>query len=165
MDLSIPVDLLPLAAADMREAAAAATWLREFRRKKRPKPEEHYLARIVESGMVVSYWRSFSKSKKLGRLPAEYVPKERRDLHKRLQELRNKVYAHVDEHPFRTAKFALRSDEGTGRTMLDVSVESLHFPPERLDEMITWCEQLAVRLELEAYLRSGEKTVAFGGIG
>jgi hypothetical protein len=110
-DPSIPVHFLPLAAADLREAAAAAAWLRAFRSQEHPATEQLYLARAVETGMIVSYWRPFSTINNLGSLPDKYVAAEHRELHELLHELRDK-----GPRPRRRAPRPVSPSSSTART-------------------------------------------------
>jgi hypothetical protein len=113
-DRTIRRELLPLAAHDLRDAAQAAVWLAEMRRRKRPTQALLYFARAVETGMVVSYWRPFSVHNEIGKAEnkkswltkQKYVPRHHWDLHKRVGVLRNEVYAHVDKHSSRSVSYA-----------------------------------------------------------
>jgi hypothetical protein len=82
---------LKLAASDMRLVAGAAETLAE---------DEHVACeRMLETGLVVTYARSFTPDSKRRRLGDEWAPVDPADqrLHDRLLELRNELYAHTDE--------------------------------------------------------------------
>jgi hypothetical protein len=148
LDRSRPRELLSLAAHDLRDAAQAADWLVAMRRQKEPTQAMLYFARAVETGMVVSYWRPFSRHNKFGEdagkkgylASKRYVPPEHRELHLCVRTLRNKVYAHIDEHESRNVSYV------PGK----ITVESAFFPIDRLDEMVALCAAVIQKLDGEA---------------
>ena len=81
---------LILAAEDMDQAASAAEALRT------DTSGDEVWTRALEAAMAVCYMRPFTSG--AWTLPGKYVPKGRAEngLHRRLHDLRNKVYAHSE---------------------------------------------------------------------
>ena len=88
---------LILAAEDMDQAFAAAVALRT------DTSGDETWTRALETAMAVSYMRPFTTG--AWKLPAKYVPNARaeNELHRRLDVLRDKVYAHSDQASGRSA--------------------------------------------------------------
>lgn len=88
---------LILAAEDMNHATAAAVALRT------DTSDDENWRRALETAMAVSYMRPFTTG--AWQLPGKYVPRARAalELHRQLEVLRNKVYAHSDEASGRSA--------------------------------------------------------------
>ena len=97
---------LILAAEDMDQASAAAVALRT------DTSDDDAWTRALETAMAVSYMRPFTKG--AWRLPGKYVPRDRaqNELHRRLKDLRNRVYAHSDEASGRSASMKTRATSG-----------------------------------------------------
>jgi hypothetical protein len=88
---------LMLAAEDMAQASAAAVALRA------DTSDDETWRRTLETAMAVCYMRPFTSGE--WKLPGKYAPKAKAEnqLHRRLDDLRNKVYAHSDEASSRRA--------------------------------------------------------------
>lgn len=88
---------LILAAEDMDQATAAAVALRT------DTSDDEAWRRALETAMAVSYMRPFTAG--AWKLPGKYVPRAKagNELHRRLDHLRDKVYAHSDEASGRSA--------------------------------------------------------------
>lgn len=72
----------------MRDAAAAADMLIARQNTR--------VTRALETGLVVSYCRAFTKGEGLKKLTRNDVPAEYHELHDWLLRMRHKVYAHTD---------------------------------------------------------------------
>ena len=88
---------LILAAEDMDQTTAAAVALRS------DTSDDENWRRALETAIAVSYMRPFTTG--AWKLPNKYVPRARgpKELHTRLNDLRNKVYAHSDKASGRSA--------------------------------------------------------------
>jgi hypothetical protein len=133
--------LLALASSDLKQAAAAARLLRNA-----SSPNER---RALETAIVVCYARPFNEKNKLGRLNPKWQPERgpKRKLHRRLLQLRDGVYAHIDPEARRTAyaTFTL-DDEGFVAGGGGVAEQwRKHIPLADLPAIIELCETQAER--------------------
>jgi hypothetical protein len=90
---------LVIAESDMRQVEAAADYLAFA-------SMNADAARVLETGLVVTYARPFGERQGIGTLDRdEWAPKDEamRKLHFALLKLRNKLYAHSDRTEFRDA--------------------------------------------------------------
>lgn len=142
--------LLVLATEDMRQAAAAARALKKLRAQagNSPSDDQYHLIHVLETGLVVAYMRPFTERRKAKPLSVEeFVPKKWRHFHIELRELRNKVYAHIDEHPRRDGDITHGEDRTTGVSGHGISVHTQGLSPETLDQVIAMCDEQAHRFE------------------
>jgi hypothetical protein len=98
---------LILAAEDMDQATAAAVALRT------DTSDDQAWRRALETAMAVAYMRPFTTGG--WKLPGKYAPKDRaaKELHRTLEALRNKVYAHSDKASGRSASMkTLKTSHG-----------------------------------------------------
>jgi hypothetical protein len=97
---------LILAAEDMQQASRAANALRT------DTSDDEAWRRALETAMAVCYMRPLTTG--AWKLPNKYVPEAspNRDLHVRLRDLRNEVYAHSDEASGRSASMQTTSTKG-----------------------------------------------------
>jgi hypothetical protein len=138
--------VLLLAAEDMRQAATGARFLQGLRVETDETMTRHQydLIHVLETGVVVAYMRPFTQShtyKPLSR--DESVPPEWHAMHDELKELRDKVYAHTDDHPSRDASFTFGGDAATGVSGYAFNVHTVGLRPERLVEIVTLCDEQA----------------------
>ena len=98
--------------------------------------------------------RPFSRSDSFEPLTRdEFVPTNWHSLHDELKELRNKVYAHIDDHPNRDASvtFGVAS---TGIHGYAFNVHTVGLRPERLDEIVSLCDEQAAKFGSVALMRN-----------
>jgi hypothetical protein len=97
---------LILATEDMDQATEAAVALRT------DTSDNAAWRRALETAMAVAYMRPFTRG--AWRLPKKYLPASStgRDLHKRLKQLRNRVYAHSDKASGRSASMTITATTG-----------------------------------------------------
>jgi len=133
---------LVLAVSDMRQAAAAARTL--------VTEDDRDMARVLETGMVVSYMRPFT-GRPPGRLPEAYVPQAAAgaEYHAELKDLRDRLHAHTDEESGRVVSVLSAVREG------DVVSVQWHeqgpaISPEELPGLIEHFERLRDRFGSEA---------------
>src|SRR5919109_82743 len=102
---------LLLAVSDMEQAIRAAQVLVL-------EEDDGRLARALETAFSVTYMRPFTQGS-LGQLPAEYVPNAGggEDVHAKLKDLRDKVYAHTDEESGRYAFVTATARQGNTVTI------------------------------------------------
>jgi hypothetical protein len=116
---------LILAAEDMDQAAAAAGALRT------DTSDDEAWRRALEAAMAVCYMRPFTSG--AWTLPGKYAPKARaeNEFHPRLNELRNKVYAHSEAGGRTASMKTVATSEGIatisyGSAWWAFPVEDLH---------------------------------------
>ena len=73
------------------------------------------------TAFFISYTKPFSKNKGLMELPVRHIPRERRDLHRRILAIRNSLYGHIDP----TAKLS----SGEQLHKVKVRIKSGHLLP------------------------------------
>jgi hypothetical protein len=141
--------MVGLAASDMSEAQSAARALRTM------KPIDIPTKRVLETGLIVSYSRSFTKSSIVTLLRDEYAPADEAlaNLHYRILELRDSRCAHTDKDADRQIAVqygpdgSVGSAETFGPVLSPDEVELAHelFEVQRqrlLEEAITIDEEL-----------------------
>src|SRR2546426_8238359 len=95
-------DAVRLAGESMFDVIAAAEFLRDTWLPNQPAGADHVRVRTaLETGMFVTYARPFTQSQLHRLAPARGLTPEQRQLHEEILELRNSVYAHTDETPWR----------------------------------------------------------------
>ncbi|MHB8469017.1 MAG: hypothetical protein ACYDCH_04575 [Gaiellaceae bacterium] len=148
--------LLLLAAEDMRQAATAARFLKGLRVEtgETMTEDQYHLIHVLETGLVVTYMRPFSRSHSFEPLTRdEFVPTNWHALHEELKDLRNKVYAHIDDHPNRDASvtFGVAS---TGVHGYAFNVNTVGLRRERLDEIVSLCDEQAAKFGSVSLMRN-----------
>lgn len=141
--------LLLLAAEDMRQAAEGARLVKRLRAEAGHSPSQQEVARIhvLETGIVIAYMRPFSWSKHFTPLSKKDVPAEWHTLHGKLRNLRDKVYAHIDEHPARDASVGWNWDSSEGGPSgYQFEVHTVGLSPDDLEGIITLCDEQAAKL-------------------
>jgi hypothetical protein len=104
---------------------------------------------LIETGLIVTYARPFTKGRGSGfPLPLSFVPVSKRDLHRRLKELRNKVYAHIDA--VAPAEFGREGDW----TVVEAGVEAETWKSpqllnqDELRDLAELCDEVVARLRV-----------------
>jgi hypothetical protein len=125
--------VLLLASSDMDQAAAAARTLEA--------ETDGVLARALETAMAVCYMRAFTTSS-LMTLPNQFVPTTSPDaeLHARLRDLRDKVYAHTDRASGRSASMKISGVDGDV-VSLEWREEWMPFPREAIPSVVALFER------------------------
>jgi hypothetical protein len=102
--------MLGLAAVDMSEADHAARFLRTM------KPADLPLKRALETAVIVSYSRAFTKSSIVTLPRGEYAPADERlaRLHDRILDLRDSRSAHTDKEADRQISVHFGSEGSAG---------------------------------------------------
>jgi hypothetical protein len=140
---------LILAAKDMDQATAAAL--------RTDTSTDEAWRRALETAMAAAYMRPFTTG--AWKLPGKYAPKDRaaKELHRTLETLRNKVYAHLDKASGRSASMKTVK---TSRGIATISYGSAWwaFPVQELHAVQALCydqkerfltDAAAIHVELE----------------
>jgi hypothetical protein len=135
---------LGLACFDMGEAAFAAMSLRQ--------DHDARTRRLIETAMVVSYMRPFTRSSLLRATLSEYVPMQppESDLHDRLKTLRDETYAHTDKEVERRFLFSLGYEAAGEGDWVPYGQRYTQFPNELLQPVVELCRRLSREMALEA---------------
>jgi hypothetical protein len=139
---------LVLAAADMRQASAAARALqREHAAGGDDQRSE--LIRPLETGMTVCYARAFAATRRARTLPDQFRPADgkERTLHFDLMEWRHALHAHISNDPRRAGDVTAGFDPSTGLGGTMLSEHSMDFPPDKLDDVICLCNMQTARFQ------------------
>jgi urocanate hydratase len=134
---------LILAAEDMDQAFAAAVALRT------DTSDDETWRRALETAIAVSYMRPFTSG--AWKLPGKYVPKGQaeNELHRRLDDLRDKVYAHSDESSGRSASMKTVVTSG-GISTISYGSAWWAFPVEDLPAVQALCHDQRQRFLADA---------------
>ena len=102
---------------------------------------------VLETGIIVTYWRPFSKSNAVGSVGTEWLPDTPRAarVHKRMGQLRNKVAAHTDLTSDRTELDWSNDDETEqGTIYIRTAIDGL------LPDLVGIAEELTVAFTRES---------------
>jgi hypothetical protein len=134
---------LILAAEDMDQATAAAVALRT------DTSDDETWRRAPETAIAVCYMRPFTTG--AWQLPGKYVPRANaeNELHRRLDDLRDKVYAHSDQASGRSASMKTVVTSG-GIATISYSSAWWAFPVEDLAAVQALCHDQRQRFLTDA---------------